>query len=286
MEKEIIIKALDEYVKRYPSLNKAAKSLQGTISAGRISEILNGKYEKVSDDLWARLAAVVCKKQEQNLGWQIVETTPFQEITYVLDDAQQYKNVTWVTGEAGCGKTTTATIYAQEHREVFYILCAEDMHEGEFVREIARTMGLRSDGYTVRELWKVILDELVQMEQPLIIFDEADKLTESVFHYFISLYNKVEDKCGIVFLSTDYIERRIYNGLRYKKAGYKEFFSRIGQKFFTLTPTSANDVACVASSNGISDKETIGRILRETEDSGYDLRRVKKSVHSAKRRKE
>lgn len=69
------------------------------------------------------------------------------------------------------------------------------------------------------------------MDAPLLVFDEADKLTEPVFHYFISLYNKLEEKCGVVFLSTDYIVKRISNGLKYQKPGYKEFFSRIGRKF-------------------------------------------------------
>ena len=54
-------------------------------------------------------------------------------------------------------------------------------------------MGIRGEGYTVRELWKAILDNLIQMDAPLLVFDEADKLTESVFHYFISLYNKLEE---------------------------------------------------------------------------------------------
>ena len=36
--------------------------------------------------------------------WQIVETGAYQEITGVLSDAQRWRNVTWVVGEAGCGK--------------------------------------------------------------------------------------------------------------------------------------------------------------------------------------
>ena len=55
------------------------------------------------------------------------------------------------------------------------------------------------------------------------------------------MYNKLEDKCGIVFMSTDYIKRRIERGLRYQKPGYKEFYSRIGRKYFELEETTAND---------------------------------------------
>ena len=58
----------------------------------------------------------------------MVETHAFHEITIALKDAQTFKNVTWVVGEAGCGKTTTARIFGEENREVYYILCSEDLH--------------------------------------------------------------------------------------------------------------------------------------------------------------
>ena len=58
--------------------------------------------------------------------------------TAVLSDAQRWRNVTWVTGEAGCGKSTTARVYLQEHKEVSISSALEDMKKGDFVREIAR----------------------------------------------------------------------------------------------------------------------------------------------------
>ena len=212
-----------------------------------------------------------------------METSAYQEISYVLDDAQRWRNVTWVVGEAGCGKTTTARIYAEEHREVFYILCSEDMKKGDFVREIARTVGIRTEGCNIREVWSLILDDIIQMDAPLLVFDEADKLTEPVFHYFISLYNKLEEKCGVVFLSTDYIAKRISNGLKYQKPGYKEFYSRIGRKFYALEPTDERDVYAICSANGVTDRKGIDYVMKEASACDFDLRRVKKSIHKVKR---
>lgn len=283
-EKDIIRENLRCYVAKYPSQNKAAGSLKST-SVGTISSIMNGKYENISDEMFRKIASQI-GSGKADTGWQIVETSAFQEINYALDDAQHWRNVTWIVGEAGSGKTTTARLYAKEHKEVFYILCSEDMKKGDFVREIARMVGIKTDGHNIREIWSLILDDLIQMEAPLLIFDEADKLTEPVFHYFISLYNKLEDKCGIIFMSTDYIKKRIERGLRYRKPGYKEFFSRMGRKYFELEETSANDVYSICVANGLSDRKRIDEVIRDAEPCDFDLRRVKKAIHRAKRMNE
>ena len=285
-EKKVIVANLKSYIERYPSQNKAAGSLEG-ISAGTLSSMLNGNWSRISDSMWTKVAEQVKPTGSSSAtGWTIVETGAFQEISYAMQDAQEYMNVTWVVGEAGCGKTTTGRLYAESHKEAFYILCSEDMLKGEFVRTIARRLGIRSEGYTVRELWQAIIDSIIQMERPLIIFDEADKLPESVFQYFISMYNNLEDRCGVVFLSTDYIKRRISNGLRYGRKGYKEIFSRIGRKYFDLEPTSAQDVYAICTANGITSRDEIDKIIKEGDGCDFDLRRIKKSVHRLKRVKE
>lgn len=280
-EKDTIRESLRAYVAKYPSQNKAVGSLKNT-SVGTVSNIMNGKYENISDEMFRNIAAQVGNRTKET-GWQIVETSAYQEIRYALDDAQHWRNVTWIVGEAGCGKTTTANLYTQENREVFYILCSEDMKKGDFVREIARKVGIKTDGHNIREIWSLILDDVIQMDAPLLIFDEADKLTEPVFHYFISMYNKLEDKSGIVFMSTDYIKKRISLGLRHQKPGYKEFFSRMGRKYFELEETTANDVYSICVANGIQDKKKIEEVIRDAESCDFDLRRVKKAIHRARR---
>lgn len=281
-EKQQIATKLKAYVAKYTSQNKAVASMKGT-SAGTVSNILNGKWENISEDMWRKVSDQVKSVGGNDDGWQIVETQAFHDITLALRDSQNYKNVTWVVGEAGSGKTTTARIFGEENKEVFYILCSEDLHKGDFVREIATKMGIRTDGYTVRELWMTIQDELIQMDAPLLVFDEADKLIESVFQYFISLYNNIEDKCGVVFLSTDYIKTRISRGLRCKKRGYKEFYSRIGRKYFELEDTTPQDVYAICAANGLSERKDIEEVITEADGCEYDLRRVKKSIHRVKR---
>lgn len=290
-KKQKIREALAAYVQRYPSQNAAAASLKD-ISVATVSKILSGKDGNITTEMWKRLAVELGSGGDD---WQVVETTNFVEITTAMADAQALRNVLWIVGDAGCGKTTAAKRYAHTHRNVYYILCSEDMKRGDFIKELSRVVGVKAQGFTIGQTWQCILHELTQRDDQLIIFDEADKLTDNVFSYFVSLYNKVEEHAGIIFLSTDYICKRMSLGLQNDRKGYKELFSRIGRKFYMLDAASSGDVATVCRANGVTAEDDIRRVLKEsaTDVAGYrykadkaaqgveveyDFRRVKKTV--------
>lgn len=282
-DKDAIRDALMTYCENFPSRNRASESLQG-VSAAVVSQILNTKYESISDDMFSRIAAQIGFSFEH---WTICESENFRLATYVLADAQMYKNVTWMVGDAGCGKTTAAIEFRRTHRNVFYILCSEDMKRSDFVREIAKQVGAPTDSTSnLRDMLDYALGMIGFLQNPLLIFDEGDKLTDCVLNYFISIYNRLEGRAGIVFMSTDYIKRRVDNGLRYNKKGYKEINSRIGRKFFDLNATSRNDVYAICQANGLTGEAEIRRVLKDAETSDNDLRRVKRVIHAQKRRAE
>lgn len=282
-DKDAIRDALMAYCENFPSRNRASESLQG-VSAAVVSQILNTKYESISDDMFSRIAAQIGFSFEH---WTICESENFRLATYVLADAQMYKNVTWMVGDAGCGKTTAAIEVRRTHRNVFYILCSEDMKRSDFVREIAKQVGAPTDSTSnLRDMLDYALGMIGFLQNPLLIFDEGDKLTDCVLNYFISIYNRLEGRAGIVFMSTDYIKRRVDNGLRYNKKGYKEINSRIGRKFFDLNATSRNDVYAICQANGLTGEAEIRRVLKDAETSDNDLRRVKRVIHAQKRRAE
>ena len=278
-DKDGIRDALIEYCSNYPSQNRASESLTG-VSAATVSQICNSKYINISDDMFSRVAAQIGYSLE---CWTLTESGTFGRITFAMADAQAYKNPPWVVGDAGCGKTTAAIEYRRMHRNVFYILCSEDMKKSDFVREIAKQVGAPVDGTNLRDVLEYAISMIAFLSNPLIIFDEGDKLTDSVFSYFISIYNRLENKAGIIFLSTDYIKRRVENGLRYNKKGYKEINSRIGRKFFDVNVATEQDVYAICRSNGLTDLAEIKRVQREAAQGEYDLRRVKRVVHACKR---
>ena len=279
-EKLAIRLSLAAYCDNYPTRNRAAESLQG-VSAATVSQILNNKLEQVSDEMFSRIAVQIGHNVE---NWNIYEGTTFKEITFALADAQTYKNVTWVVGDAGCGKTTAAIEFRRGHRNVFYILCSEDMRRRDFVREIAKQVGAPTDSANLRDVLENAISMIAFLNNPLLIFDEGDKLTDGVFNYFISIYNRLENRCGIVFLSTDYIKRRMETGLRFNKKGYKEINSRIGRRFFEVKTTNQNDIYAICQANNLTDELEINQVLRDAQQCDNDLRRVKKRIHACKRK--
>lgn len=277
--KEQVRSALIAYRSNYPTLNRAAESLQG-VSSATVSQLCNGKYELISDEMFVRIATQIGFAFD---SWNLHEGKTFKEITFTLSDAQAYKNVTWIVGDAGCGKTTAAIEYRRTHRNVFYILCSEDMRRSDFVREIAKQVGAPTDTTNLRDMLENAISMISFLGNPLLVFDEGDKLTDSVFNYFISIYNRLEGHSGIVFLSTDYIKRRMDAGLRYNKKGYKEINSRIGRRFFDVSPTEENDIYAICQANNLTDRADIEEVLKDAKRSDNDLRRVKRCIHRQKR---
>ena len=274
--------ALNNYRANYGGTNRAAESLNG-VSSATISQILNSKYASVSDDMFTRIAMQIGFNFDR---WQIHESVTFQQITFAMSDAQLYKNTTWVVGDAGCGKSTAAIEYRRTHKNVYYILCSEDMHRGDFVREIARQVGAPTDSTNLRDILEYAIQMIQLLNSPLLIFDEADKLTDSVFTYFISIYNRLENRAGIIFLSTSHIKRRMESGLRYNKKGYQEVDSRIGRKFFEVNMTDKNDIYAICQANGLTSDADIKAVISDAAMARNDLRRVKRKIHACKRASE
>ena len=278
-QKREISEALRTYVGRYPSQNKAVNSLKG-VSAATVSCILNGKWDLISDEMWMKIQSQI----RSNRGWQLYDTVAYQSLMLYLRDSQKESNVVWVTGPAGIGKSTAASMYAQGNRDVFLLTCSSDMTKSDFVSELASRIGIRTAGLTVRETLKAIIRELVKKERPLLVFDEGDKLADSVLYYYVSLYNALEDKCGMVFLSTNYMEERMRRGVMKGRKGYDELESRICRRFVPLDLVTSAEVEGICIANGVTDRSAIRTVIAEAHSCGNDLRRVKKSVHKELRK--
>ena len=270
-ERQQIAARLKDYCTQKGSQNKAANSLNG-VSSATVSKVLSGDWDTISDDMWRTIASQVGHEAK---GWQIAETRAYKRMAFLLNNAKTDSLVMAVTGDAGCGKTEAIKNYTAANRNVYHLCCSEYWNRRTFMGKLLQCMGIDYSGSTVSDMMDDIIDNLKRKERPLIVLDEADKLTDQVFYFFISLYNQLEDHCGIILCATDYLEKRIKKGLRTKRKGYEEIYSRMGRKFVELQVINSEDVAAVCVANGVTDASSINRII---EDCDCDLRRVKRAV--------
>lgn len=276
MRKDEIVAQLRSYVDRKGSQKKAANSLDG-VSSATINKMLNGTdWETISEEMWRSVAQQTRTKSE---GWQLADTSVHREMTMLLSRAQQDALVAGVVGAAGSGKTETCREYADEHRNVYHITCAEHWNRRTFVAKVLKAMGMSVAGYTINDMMEEVVDALSRADNPLLILDEADKMSDPVLYFFITLYNQLEGRCGIVLCGTQHLKARIVRGIRLGKKGFEEILSRIRRRFFELAEIGEEDIALVCVANGIESDAKIRKISKESES---DLRRVKRSVWAAK----
>ena len=255
MDRESVIEKLMALVNRKGSQEKAAKSLKG-VSSASISLILSGRGGEVRERMW------------QNIATQLEVSNEWQKA-----DTVQYR-------PAGTGKTFTSKNYEEDKREVYRLACSEFWSKNDFIDELLRSLGENGLGYSKKERINKAIEAIRRKQHPLLVFDEFDKLNDNVWFFFITLYNELEGKCGMVLLSTDSIEVRIKRGLRLNKRGYNEFWSRLGRRCVKLSAVDYEDIKAVCEANGEVRANVIEDIARDSEG---DLRRVTRRLYGARK---
>lgn len=276
-EKQQIAEQLKQYCQQKGSQNKAANSMK-SVSAATISQILSGKWDLISDEMW-RTVSAQCGLEKK--AWSVVPTRAYKRMLFSLENAKEDSLVMAIIGNAGCGKTEAIKNYAAATRNVFHLCCSEYWNRRTFMVKLLQCMGIDYTGSTVSDMMDDIIANLKKIEKPLVVLDEADKLSDQVLYFFISLYNQLEDHCGIILCATDYLEKKVKKSLRIKRKGYEEIYSRIGRKFVSLDVVNGEDIAAVCVANGITEAKDIQNIIDESE---CDLRRVKRAVWSLAKR--
>lgn len=266
---------LAEFCKLKGSQKKASAMLKG-VSTATISQVLNGKWESISDEMWRHTAAQIgC-----TTPGTVTETRGYRLIYKLLADAQENALVLGVVGSEGSGKTETIKSYVIRNRNVFHLRCADYWNRRFFVSELCRVLGMLPSCGALPTIMGEIIITLKKKEHPVIILDEVDKLTDQLLYFFISLYNDLEGYCALVVFATQYFETRILKGVQFNKKGFREIYSRLGRKFIYIPLPDTGDISQICQANGINDPALIAEIV---EDSDHDLRRVARKLYAVKK---
>lgn len=286
INREDIAQELREYCQKFNSQNRAAAAIG--IAPATVSAILNNDWALVSEAMFIKIADAIGYEAS---SWQAIETKVWKNFNKILNDAQENAFVMAVTSDAGSGKTFTSKSYVKNHAEAYHISCKSYWTKKDFLIEIGRAIGNKTDGKRVT----VLVDEIINTlrwrdSKPLLILDEADKLSDTVLQLFITLYNDLEGRCGIVLCATDHLEMHIRRGVNLGHTGFNEIISRLGRKFIALPSITSKDVTMICEANGITTAEAINEVLIGSAYEGrakgknalYDLRRVHRIIDAKK----
>ena len=268
---------LRAYCGRFSSLEVAANTLKN-VGATTLRNMLNPKFTNISDEMWRSVRAQIGGGGSKS-EWVYVNTTVVEELRRLMMDTQQEQGFTWAVSPAGSGKTATARMYAKEAKNVFHVQCDSAMSNSAFAIEFARAVGLRVNTQSnARRLMMESCEYLSELESPLVIFDEGDKLKKGTFAFFVAIYNWVNEYAGVLFLSTDRAKKVLGVGLRNDWDGYQEMWSRLGRKFYEVDPNNTNDILHIAMENGVTGERDLQAVKIDAIAADLDLRRVQKKV--------
>jgi Cdc6-like AAA superfamily ATPase len=270
------VEALERFIIQKGSQNQVAAGMPG-VSAATLSQMRNHKWELIADEMWRKVASYVGSSVK---GWNYAETRNSKDLLQFFTESQQHALVLAITGKAGSGKSESAKKYESENKNAFVLSCNEYWDKRWFLRELLGKMGKEHAGLTLPEMMHKAVLLLKSLDTPIIVLDEADKLADNVLLFFITLYNELENHCGIVLMATHFLEKRIRRGVATEKKGYREIYSRVGLRFIELEGTSYIDVEKICKANGIEDTAIIRAISK---DSDGDVRRVRRLIFSNKR---
>ena len=292
LQKKKITEAIRSEINRYGSAARVANKVG--VSKATLSNMLNGKWEKISNELWQSVANRLNVRFD---SWQVVaEITNTRMLTGVFNTARRNRMFIPVSYQAGSGKSQAAKLFVQTHPdEAIYYLNAREWGKREFLLNLMQTLGLEPPKgvVTVDKLGEMVINFFVERtaQNPLLIIDEADKLKPSALRFLIHLFNYTEDRLGVVIMGTEHLEKEIKRGVRLAKKGYDEIDSRFGRNYIKLIGATRKDVEKICVANGITDKTKQKSVFDEagptevrihTGDS-YEFIRVVKDLRRVKR---
>jgi hypothetical protein len=251
----------------YPSITDAKYARIIGLSASIYSRLKKGETEKIaSDNFWLEQGRKL-DVQLHDDNWKVARTSVYSEIEENINFCMHHKKATMLIDEPGIGKSFCTRHIIRGMQNAFYVDCSQAPTKREFVRHLAKTLGVDNTG-KVNEV-KENLKYYINMIQPFIALDDAGYLDADVYKLIIEIWNATEGRCGWMMIGDDSLQASIEKGLRNKKIGYKALFSRFSEDFIHYVPIGQSDrqaflrqlIGDVASAN-MGDNSQINKIIK------------------------
>jgi len=182
------------------SAAKAARRIG--CSASVLSQIINEKYPGDSPRYIAAMAAVLARAQGEQFALKpppFALTTVAEEVNGLLEECLMSRQMGFICGRSGVGKTMAAETFAEAHAaDTVMITCSKGNRDADILRRIASEIELPWSG-TSTEMLDRLVAALVTMGHPLLIVDECDFLGHCL-HIVRQVRDRVD--CGLVLIGT------------------------------------------------------------------------------------
>lgn len=248
MEKEFekLRKGIAEYCAQ-KGVSRADLAVKAGVSPATISAIETGKSKAVSMAMRRKILSVL----NAELISGVMETNDLHTVFKAADFARKHRAMIGVIGDTGVGKTTALKAYARLHKNTYRVTFEKSMKTRHFLAALLREMGVSFDG-NANAMLNMAADELNKTESPLLMIDEAGKMTHPVLLCLHDLREKTTENCGVILAGMPYFKSNLEKDARRGKEGVSEFLRRVNvwTELHGLTP---NEGEYIARNCGITD---------------------------------
>lgn len=205
------------------------------------SQLKNGKNLDglIRDSHWLNMGRELGISTKPN-SWKFVRTEVVERIEEEVIFCKENAKAMILVDEPEIGKTVAARHLSKTVEDCFYVDCSQAKKQRDFTKALAQSIGVELSG-KFSEIKANIKYYLNMLPAPVVILDDAGDLDYSAFLDIKEYWNGTEGKCGWYMIGSDGLKAKFENGIRNKKAGFRENFSRFSSKFRKIVPTEKGE---------------------------------------------
>ena len=255
MDKEALKQYIENLIERGSKPSELARRCG--VSDAAMSQFRSGKYGANDDNLAVRIATGLYFYENSR---NVVDTvTSYRQVKRAFEVARGKSKWVCISSRSGSGKTQSLIdLYNLcGDKGVVYIKCRK-WSSRKFLTKLAQAMGENVTRYmdndSLLDLCIAHMNSLSSYK-PVLLIDDAGKLTHSAMCTLIPLYDDTLGRMGCLVAGTETLERNIrrYVG---RIEGYDEIDGRFGRNYITLLGATKKDVIAICMANGVQDRET------------------------------
>lgn len=193
----------------------------------------------MTDFQWFRLGRKIGVATGER-RWNIARTDVYDCIEQDVIFCQENSKAMICVDECGIGKTFAAKHLAATRPNCFYVDASQAKSAYLFTRALGKALGVSTSGkYTsVKDDIKAFLN---MINRPMVIVDEAGDLGQLIIQELKEYWNATEGFCGWYLIGADGLRYVIEKGIKNRRPGFKEVFSRFSDNFSTIVPKGKED---------------------------------------------